>query len=112
MILNIKLLKFNLLANRSTIGIFAFIGPSGAGKCKLTDILSEELGIQKFSLNMGEYSDFNSLDRLIGPVLSNEGYYESTRFFNFLNKSSNSIIFLSDFDKCNKRVLDFFFGRI
>nr|WP_267914926.1 ATP-dependent Clp protease ATP-binding subunit [Borreliella garinii] len=108
LILNIKLLKFNLLANRSTIGIFAFIGPSRAGKCKLTDILSEELGIQKFSLNMGEYSDFNSLDRLIGPVLSNEGYYESTRFFNFLNKSSNSIIFLSDFDKCNKRVLDFF----
>ncbi len=29
-------------------------------------------------------------------------------FLNFLNKSSNSIIFLSDFDKCNKRVLDFF----
>lgn len=108
LILNVKLLKFNLLANRSTIGIFAFIGASGSGKCKLLDILSEEFKIPKFSLNMGEYSDFNSLDRLIGPVLSNEGYYESTRFFKFLNKSSNSIIFLSDFDKCNKRVLDFF----
>ncbi|PRQ96022.1 ATP-dependent Clp protease ATP-binding subunit [Borreliella burgdorferi] len=108
LILNVKLLKFNLLANRSTIGIFAFIGASGSGKCKLMDILSEEFKIPKFSLNMGEYSDFNSLDRLIGPVLSNEGYYESTRFFKFLNKSSNSIIFLSDFDKCNKRVLDFF----
>ncbi|EEH00556.1 ATP-dependent Clp protease, subunit A [Borreliella finlandensis] len=108
LILNIKLLKFNLLANRSTIGIFAFIGVSGSGKCKLMDILSEEFKIPKFSLNMGEYGDFNSLDRLIGPVLSNEGYYESTRFFKFLNKSSNSIIFLSDFDKCNKRVLDFF----
>ncbi|MCD2411914.1 ATP-dependent Clp protease ATP-binding subunit, partial [Borreliella burgdorferi] len=108
LILNIKLLKFNLLANRSTIGIFAFIGASGSGKCKLMDILSEEFKIPKFSLNMGEYNDFNSLDRLIGPVLSNEGYYESTRFFKFLNKSSNSIIFLSDFDKCNKRVLDFF----
>lgn len=108
LILNIKLLKFNLLANRSTIGIFALIGASGSGKCKLMDILSEEFKIPKFSLNMGEYNDFNSLDRLIGPVLSNEGYYESTRFFKFLNKSSNSIIFLSDFDKCNKRVLDFF----
>lgn len=108
LILNVKLLKFNLLANRSTIGIFAFIGASGSGKCKLLDILSEEFKIPKFSLNMGEYNDFNSLDRLIGPVLSNEGYYESTRFFKFLNKSSNSIIFLSDFDKCNKRVLDFF----
>ncbi|MGF7101774.1 AAA family ATPase [Borreliella kurtenbachii] len=108
LILNIKLLKFNLLANRSTIGIFAFIGASGSGKCKLTDILSQEFRIPKFSLNMGEYSDFNSLDRLIGPVLSNEGYYESTRFFKFLNKSSNSIIFLSDFDKCDKRVFDFF----
>lgn len=83
LILNIKLLKFNLLANRSTIGIFAFIGASGSGKCKLMDILSEEFKIPKFSLNMGEYSDFNSLDRLIGPVLSNEGYYESTRFLNF-----------------------------
>ncbi|EOA80173.1 AAA family ATPase [Borreliella burgdorferi] len=108
LILNVKLLKFNLLANRSTIGIFAFIGASGSGKCKLTDILAEEFRIPKFSINMGEYNDFNSLDRLIGPVLSNEGYYESTRFFKFLNKSSNSIIFLSDFDKCNKRVLDFF----
>ncbi len=112
LILNIKLLKFNLLANRSTIGIFAFIGASGSGKCKLMDILSEEFKIPKFSLNMGEYNDFNSLDRLIGPVLSNEGYYESTRFFKFLNKSSNSIIFLSDFDKCNKRVLDFFFRGV
>ncbi|WP_301409684.1 AAA family ATPase [Borreliella tanukii] len=108
LILNIKLLKFNLLANRSTIGIFAFIGAFGVGKCKLTNILSEEFKIPKFSLNMGEYGDFNALDRLIGPVLSNEGYYESTGFFKFLNKSSNSIIFLSDFDKCNKRVLDFF----
>ncbi|WKC76090.1 AAA family ATPase [Borreliella valaisiana] len=108
LILNIKLLKFNLLTNRSTIGLFAFIGASGTGKYKLTDILSEEFKIPKFSLNMSEYSDFNALDRLIGPVLSNEGYYESTRFFKFLNKSSNSIIFLSDFDKCNKRVLDFF----
>ncbi|WNY64917.1 ATP-dependent Clp protease ATP-binding subunit [Borreliella carolinensis] len=108
LILNIKLLKCNLLVNRSTIGIFAFIGASGSGKCKLPDILSQEFKIPKFSLNMGEYSDFNSLDRLIGPVLSNEGYYESTRFFKFLNKSSNSIIFLSDFDKCDKRVYDFF----
>ncbi|WP_172964864.1 AAA family ATPase [Borreliella turdi] len=108
LILNIKLLKFNILTNRSTIGIFAFIGASGVGKCKLVDILSEELKIPKFTLNMSEYGDFNSLDRLIGPVLSNEGYYESTRFFKFLNKFSNSIIFLSDFDKCNKRVLDFF----
>ncbi|QFI14494.1 AAA family ATPase [Borrelia sp. CA_690] len=108
LVLNIKLLKFNLLVNRSTIGIFAFIGTYGAGKCKLTDILSQELEIPKFSLNMGEYGDFNSLDRLIGPVLSNDGHYESTRFFKFLNKSSNSIIFLSNFDKCSKRVLDFF----
>ncbi|EEF84818.1 ATP-dependent Clp protease, subunit A [Borreliella spielmanii A14S] len=108
LILNLKLLKFNLLTNRSTIGIFAFIGASGVGKCKLTDILSEELKIPKFNINMSEYSDFNSFDRLIGPVLSNDGYYESTRFFKFLNKSSNSIIFLSDFDKCNKRVLEFF----
>lgn len=108
LILNLKLLKFNLLTNRSTIGIFAFIGAFGVGKCKLTDILSEELKIPKFNINMSEYSDFNSFDRLIGPVLSNDGYYESTRFFKFLNKSSNSIIFLSDFDKCNKRVLEFF----
>ncbi|AJA90191.1 Clp protease ClpA [Borreliella chilensis] len=108
LMLNIKLLKFNLLANRSTIGIFAFVGSSGVGKGKLTDILSEEFKIPKFNINMGEYSDFSSLDRLIGPVLNNDGHYESARFFKFLNKSTNSIIFLSDFDKCNKRVLNFF----
>ncbi|AHH08336.1 ATP-dependent clp protease ATP-binding subunit clpA [Borrelia anserina BA2] len=109
LILNIKLLRIKFLFQSNSLGIFALIGSPDVDKSKLACILSEELKIPKLTLGMSEYSDFDGINRLIGPMYGSESYDEPTKFFKFLSKSSSSIIFLSDFDKSSKRVIDFFF---
>ena len=108
LILNIKLLKVKFLFENNNLGIFVFISSSDLDKDKLSCILSEELKLSKFSLGMSEYGDFDSINRLIGPIYASDSYDEPTKFFKFLSRSSSSIIFLSDFDKAHKRVIDFF----
>ncbi|AGT27357.1 AAA family ATPase [Borrelia miyamotoi] len=109
LILNIKLLRIRFLLKNNTLGIFILMGSSDINKSKLVSILSEELKLPKLTLGMSEYSDFDGINRLIGPVYGAEFYDEPTKFFKFLSKSSSSIIFLADFDKSPKRVIDFFF---
>ncbi|AHH10539.1 ATP-dependent clp protease ATP-binding subunit clpA [Borrelia coriaceae ATCC 43381] len=109
LILNIKLLRIKVCLNNNTLGIFIFMGSSDSDKNKLACILSEQLKIPKLTLRMSEYGDFDGINRLIGPVYGAESYDEPTKFFKFLSESSSSIIFLSDFDKSSKRVVDFFF---
>ncbi|ASQ29160.1 Clp protease ClpA [Borrelia miyamotoi] len=109
LILNIKLLRIRFLLKNNTLGIFILMGSSDINKSKLVSILSEELKLPKLTLGMSEYGDFDGINRLIGPVYGAEFYDEPTKFFKFLSKSSSSIIFLADFDKSSKRVIDFFF---
>ncbi|AHH05048.1 ATP-dependent Clp protease ATP-binding subunit ClpA [Borrelia miyamotoi] len=109
LILNIKLLRIRFLLKNNTLGIFILMGSSDINKSKLVSILSEELKLPKLTLGMSEYGDFDGINRLIGPVYGAEFYDEPTKFFKFLSKSSSSIIFLADFDKSPKRVIDFFF---
>ncbi|AHH12387.1 ATP-dependent clp protease ATP-binding subunit clpA [Borrelia hermsii YBT] len=109
LILHIKLLRIKFLFKNNTLGIFILMGSSDVDKNKLSGILSEELKIPKLTLGVSEYGDFDGINRLIGPVYGSESYDEFTTFFKFLSKSSSSIIFLSDFDKSSKRVIDFFF---
>lgn len=109
LILNIKLLRIRFLLKNNTLGIFILMGSSDINKSKLASILSEELKLPKFTLGMSEYGDFDGINRLIGPVYGAEFYDEPTKFFKFLSKTSSSIIFLADFDKSPKRVIDFFF---
>ncbi|WP_445435946.1 AAA family ATPase [Candidatus Borreliella tachyglossi] len=108
LILNIRLLRIKFLFKKDTLGIFVFLSSSNIDKHKLLCILSEELKIPKFTLGISEYGDFDGVNRLIGPIYSYESYDEPTKFFKFLSKSSSSIIFLSDFDKSPKKVIDFF----
>ncbi|AHH13867.1 ATP-dependent Clp protease ATP-binding subunit [Borrelia nietonii YOR] len=109
LILHIKLLRIKFLFKNNTLGIFILMGSSDVDKNKLAGILSEELKIPKLTLGVSEYGDFDGINRLIGPVYGSESYDEFTKFFKFLSKSSSSIIFLSDFDKSSKRIIDFFF---
>ncbi|BCR20974.1 AAA family ATPase [Borrelia miyamotoi] len=109
LILNIKLLRIRFLLKNNTLGIFILMGSSDINKSKLVSILSEELKLPKLTLGMSEYGDFDGINRLIGPVYGAEFYDEPTKFFKFLSKSSSSIIFLADFDKSPKRVIEFFF---
>ncbi|UER67548.1 ATP-dependent Clp protease ATP-binding subunit [Borrelia sp. BU AG58] len=108
LILNIKLLKVKFLFESNALGIFVFMSSSDLDKDKLLCILSEELKLPRFTLGMSEYSDFDAINRLIGPMYASDSYDEPARFFKFLSRYSSSVIFLSDFDKAHKRVIDFF----
>ncbi|QMU99607.1 AAA family ATPase [Borrelia sp. A-FGy1] len=108
LILNIKLLRIKFLLKKNTFGLFVFMSSSDFDKNKLLCLLSEELKMPKFTLVMSEYGDFDGINRLIGPMYFPDSYDEPTKFFKFLSRSSNSIIFLPDFDKAHKRVINFF----
>ena len=89
-----------------------FIGPSGVGKTKLATIIAKELtGHPPITLNMTEYADPSTINRIIG---SPAGYIGSDSHaelpFDPLESNPYAVILLDEFEKAHPAVKRIFFS--
>ncbi len=82
-------------------------GSSGVGKTKTASILSEILGMPLIKLDMSEYMNESSINKLIGTSAGYVGY-DDDFIFDKIRYNPNSIILLDEVEKGSKKILNLF----
>ena len=85
-----------------------FIGPSGVGKSMLASFISNNLSKSVIKLDMGEYSNPNSVNKFIGSPPGYIGYDEPISLLETIKSKPYSYIIVDKIEKANKEILDLF----
>lgn len=100
----------NLFPNTRPVTMM-FIGPSGVGKTEIAKIIAHELTGQKpIILNMTEYSDESTINRIIGTPAGYIGSDSNTELpFDELESNPYAVILLDEFEKAHTSVQRLFY---
>ncbi len=93
---------------------FLFAGPSGVGKSEITKILAKALLNEKpIILNMTEFTEPNTLNRIIGSPAGFVGYEDNDELpFDILDTNPYQVILLDEFEKCDNSVKTLFMSAL
>jgi len=96
---------------KKPIGSFLFLGPSGVGKTYLAQNLAKNIYNSEkaiIRLDMSEFSESHTVQRLIGSPPGYIGYEEGGQLTNPVWEKPYSFILLDEIEKANPKVFDIF----
>ena len=105
----VKTARVGLRDAKRPIGSFLFLGPSGVGKSELAKALAEFMfGTEEamLVLDMSEYQEEASVNRLIGAPPGYVGYAEGGQLTEFVRERPYTVILFDEVEKAHSRVLD------
>ncbi|MBZ0303634.1 MAG: ATP-dependent Clp protease ATP-binding subunit [Anaerolineae bacterium] len=105
----IKTARVGLKDPRRPIGAFLFLGPTGVGKTELARALAEFMfGNEEamLPLDMSEFQDDSSLNRLIGSPTGYVGSEEGGQLTERVRQQPYTIVLFDEVEKAHPRVLD------
>lgn len=107
----IKRSRAGLKDQKKPIGSFLFLGPSGVGKTELAKQLAniyydDERAFVR--LDMSEYGEQHTSQRLIGSPPGYTGYEEGGQFTNPIQQKPYSLILLDEIEKAHPKIFDIF----
>ena len=87
---------------------YLFIGPTGIGKTKLSSIYASSLVGDKnvIKLDMSEYSDSASINKIIGSPPGYVGYSDNKNILEEIKDKPNAVIILDEIDKAHPKVIN------
>lgn len=85
-----------------------FVGPSGVGKSFLAKVYAKELvgGNNFIRLDMSEYSDSMSVNKIIGSAPGYVGYDDNKNILEEIRNKPNSVILLDEIDKAHPKIIN------
>ena len=107
---SIKRARLGLKDPEKPIGVFLFLGPTGTGKTLLSKTLAENLfGKNRIiRLDMSEYMDKTSVNKLTGSAPGYVGYDDGSRFAEEIRKRPYSVLLLDEIEKAHPDVQNVF----
>ena len=105
----VKTARVGLRDPKRPIGSFLFLGPSGVGKTELAKALAEFMfGAEEamLTLDMSEYQDEASVNRLIGAPPGYVGFEGGGQLTDFVRENPYTVVLLDEVEKAHPRVLD------
>jgi len=107
----IKRSRAGIKDQKKPIGSFLFIGPSGVGKTELAKQLAliyynDEKAFVR--LDMSEYGESHTSQRLIGAPPGYTGYEEGGQFTNPIQLKPYSLVLLDEIEKAHPKIFDIF----
>jgi ATP-dependent Clp protease ATP-binding subunit ClpB len=105
----VKTARVGLKDPRRPIGSFLFLGPTGVGKTELAKALAEFLfGSEEstVTLDMSEYQQEHTLNRLIGAPPGYVGYESGGQLTDAVRNRPYTVVLLDEVEKAHPRVLD------
>ena len=105
----IKTARVGLKDPRRPIGTFLFLGPTGIGKTELAKVLADFMfGSEEniFPLDMSEYKDESSINRLIGSAVGYVGSDEGGQLTERIRQKPYTIVLLDEIEKSHPRIMD------
>jgi len=105
----VKTARVGLKDPRRPIGSFLFLGPTGVGKTELAKALAEFLfGDEEatVTLDMSEYQQEHTVNRLIGAPPGYVGYESGGQLTDAVRERPYTVVLLDEVEKAHPRVLD------
>jgi ATP-dependent Clp protease ATP-binding subunit ClpC len=105
----IKTARVGLREAKRPVGSFLFLGPSGVGKTELAKTLAEFLfGSEDdmLTLDMSEYQEEASVNRLIGAPPGYVGFEGGGQLTDFVRGKPYTVVLFDEVEKANRKVLD------
>ena len=105
----VKIARVGLRDPKRPIGSFLFLGPSGVGKSELAKALAEFMfGTEEamLTLDMSEYQNEGSVNRLIGAPPGYVGYEGGGQLTDYVRQHPYSVILFDEVEKAHERVFD------
>lgn len=105
----VKTARVGLRDPKRPIGSFLFLGPSGVGKSELAKALAEFMfGSEQamLVLDMSEYQEEASVNRLIGAPPGYVGYEGGGQLTDFVRENPYTVVLFDEVEKAHPRVLD------
>ena len=105
----IKTARVGLKDPRRPIGVFLFLGPTGIGKTEMARVLADFMfGSEDnlFPLDMSEYKDESSINRLIGSAVGYVGSDEGGQLTERIRTQPYTIVLLDEIEKSHPRIMD------
>jgi ATP-dependent Clp protease ATP-binding subunit ClpA len=105
----VKTARVGLRDPKRPIGSFLFLGPSGVGKTELAKALGEFMfGSEEamLTLDMSEYQDESTVNRLIGAPPGYVGYEGGGQLTDFVRQRPYTVVLFDEVEKAHPRVLD------
>ena len=102
----IKMRELNINYNKPLS--FIFNGSSGAGKTFLAKSLSKNLKYNLIKLDMSDYNNEASINKIVGAPQGYIGYNDVNTVFESVSEKPNSLIILDEFDRASTKVLNLF----
>ena len=105
----VKIARVGLRDPKRPIGSFLFLGPSGVGKTELAKALAEFMFGSEDAmivLDMSEYQEEASVNRLIGAPPGYVGFEGGGQLTDFVREKPYTVVLLDEIEKANNRVLD------
>lgn len=105
----VKQIKFGYKNKRGYSCLF--VGDSGVGKTLTSKIFADNLvGSSNFiRLDMSEYSDSTSVNKIIGASAGYVGYDDNRNVLEEIRNKPYSVLLLDEIDKANKNVINLFY---
>jgi len=105
----VKMARVGLKDPNRPIGSFLFLGPTGVGKSELAKALAEFMfSTEKalITLDMSEYMDASSVNRLIGSPPGYVGHEAGGQLTDAVKKQPYSVVLFDEVEKANVKVFD------
>lgn len=105
----VKMARVGLKDPKRPIGSFLFLGPTGVGKSELAKALAEFMfGTESalITLDMSEYMDASSVNRLIGSPPGYVGHDAGGQLTDAVKKQPYSVVLFDEVEKANIKVFD------
>lgn len=107
----IRVVRVGLVAPNRPGGVFLFMGPSGVGKTELAKALADFLfgdPHEMVRLDMSEYHDKSSVNRLIGSPPGYVGHDEEGQLTKAVRTKPYSVVLLDEVEKAHPEIFDLF----
>lgn len=105
----VKMARVGLKDPKRPIGSFLFLGPTGVGKTELAKALAEFMfGTERalISLDMSEFMEAASVNRLIGSPPGYVGYQSGGQLTEAVKKQPYSVVLFDEVEKADVKVFD------
>jgi ATP-dependent Clp protease ATP-binding subunit ClpC len=105
----VKTARVGLRDPKRPIGSFLFLGPSGVGKTELAKALAEFMFGSEDAmlvLDMSEYQEEASVNRLIGAPPGYVGFEGGGQLTDFVREKPYTVVLFDEVEKAHSRVLD------
>ena len=105
----VKMARVGLKDPKRPIGSFLFLGPTGVGKTELAKALAEFMfGTESalITLDMSEYMDDSSVNRMIGSPPGYVGFEGGGQLTDAVKKQPYSVVLFDEVEKASVKVFD------